>query len=154
MGRFSTLLLALTAVLVLAASRDLAEFQQQWVRTVPEQLRHDVTHLSTGKEMCADRPCSFHYYLHENQQLMQQGDRNKTILLVAGLKGNDTLGPYLLLNSYGKVQAGRVIYFPLANPSGFAKDAANTQPEDISIAADFPFGTNQVCNRSSAVRIL
>jgi hypothetical protein len=43
-----------------------------------------------------------------------------TVLLLSGLRGNDVLGPKVLLVAYGKLKAARIIYFPFANPSGLS----------------------------------
>lgn len=83
--------------------------------------------------MCGDLPCNFYFYLHENKELMSDANRNRTVLLVSGLEGNDKMGPELLLASYGKLTAARIIYFPLANPSGFVKGTSTTFPQQLNI---------------------
>jgi predicted deacylase len=62
-----------------------------------------------------------------------QPNRNKTVLIVGGLRGNDFLGPTAILNLYGKVKAGKIIYFPLANPSGFMRQQIEAYPTNVNI---------------------
>ena len=86
---------------------------------------------------------------------MRSGSRNTTVLIVAGLKGNDYLAVNSMLNVYGKIDAARVVYFPLANPSGFIKNMSKTYPNEVEIPSDFPTSKNaKECFKSSASRIL
>lgn len=60
-----------------------------------------------------------------------------------------------MLNIYGKINAARVVYFPLANPSGFIKNTTKTFPNELDIQSDFPITKNTTeCFKSSAARIL
>lgn len=56
-----------------------------------------------------------------------------TILLVGGLRGDDKFSPALLLNAYKSLSAARIIYFPLANPSGYLMSTKTTYPNHIDI---------------------
>jgi len=42
--------------------------------------------------------------------------------MVAGFHGNEYLGPHTLLYAYKHLKAAKIIYFPMANPSGFLKN--------------------------------
>ena len=76
-------------------------------------------------------------------------------MIVAGLKGNDYLAVNSMLNIYGKINAARVIYLPVANPSGFIKNKSKTYPNEVEIFSDFPTTKNtKECFKSSASRIL
>lgn len=103
--------------------------------------------------MCDGQPCNFYFYIHENPALLAT-NHNITILLLSGLEGNDTIGPEVLLASYGQLTAARIIYFPLANPSGFSMATSATYPRRFSVSEDFPLKGNSNCNRTSAFRIL
>jgi len=59
-------------------------------------------------------------------------------LVVAGLQGNDYLAANTMLNIYGQIEAARVIYFAVANPSGFIKNTSKTFPNAIDIQSGFP----------------
>ena len=73
------------------------------------------------RDSCGDVPCEYFYYLQEDKSLLADEVRSRSVLIVSGLRGDDYLSPTVLLNLYGKVRgAARVIYFPLANPSGFS----------------------------------
>lgn len=37
------------------------------------------------------------------------------------MHGDEYLGPHTLLNAYQHLNAYKIIYFPMANPSGFAR---------------------------------
>lgn len=70
-------------------------------------------------------------------------------MLVSGLYGDQYLGPNLLLNSYQHLNVARIIFFPVANPSGFSKGEKLTIPTNIDIKKDFPFYDNEDCFRST-----
>jgi len=90
-----------------------------------------------------------------NEELMKLRSRNTTVLIVAGLEGNDYLAVNSMLNIYQKINAARVIYFPLANPSGFIKNMSKTYPKEVDILSDFPTTKNtKECFKSSASRIM
>lgn len=61
-------------------------------------------------------------------------------MIIAGLRGDDSIGPNILLNAYGELDAARIIFFPLPNPSGFNKDSIVTFPAAINVENDFPIG--------------
>lgn len=86
--------------------------------------------------------------------LVQQQNRNKTVLIVGGLKGTDFLGPTAMLNLYRDVRAGKVIFFPVPNPSGFVHQVEETYPPGVDIEQDFPMLGRTDCFSTSAVRIL
>lgn len=44
-----------------------------------------------------------------------------TILMVSGMHGDEFIGPHTLLYAYPHLRAHKIIYFPMANPSGFIK---------------------------------
>lgn len=94
--------------------------------------------------MCNEAPCEFFYYLQENDQLLKDSNRNKTVLIAAGMVGNDYLAANTMLNLYGHIQAARIIYLPVANPSGFVKNTSNTYPKKIDIESDFPNARNSL----------
>ncbi len=75
-------------------------------------------------------------YFEDRNKLSLEKNRNKTVLIVGGLKGNDYLGPSVILNLYGDLKGGnaaQVIYFPIANPSGFTHNTAETYPQKINV---------------------
>lgn len=86
--------------------------------------------------------------------MVNGNNRNKTVLIVGGLRGDDVLGPTTILNLYGKIKAARIIYFPIANPSGFMHKQAETYPNGINVEADFPLWGNKKCNMSSSIKAL
>jgi hypothetical protein len=53
--------------------------------------------------------------------MAKEKDTNLTVLLLAGLRGDDATSPSVLLKAYGLLKAARMIFLPLANPSGFSK---------------------------------
>ena len=54
------------------------------------------------------------------------------------MRGDDDLGPEVLIKSYGLLQAGKVIYIPYLNPSGYFNKQRNTFPGNIDVEKDFP----------------
>ena len=68
-----------------------------------------------------DRPATaesvpIKYFLHEDTQLASDMSRNRTVLLVGGIRGHDLLGPAAILQAARQPLAARVIYVPVANP--------------------------------------
>jgi len=92
--------------------------------------------------LCGQVPCEFYFYLYENAELAKESSRNRTVLLISGLQGDDSLGPDLLFNSYGKITAARIIFFPLANPSGYMQGTQTTFPKQADVLLDFPINNN------------
>jgi hypothetical protein len=60
----------------------------------------------------------------------------------------------VLLKSYGKVAAARIIFFPMANPSGYMQGTKTTFPNQMDVFEDIPVNNNLVCNRTSAFKII
>jgi predicted deacylase len=78
-----------------------------------------VSHLAVNNELCSGKKCKFVYYEYFSPGRIEK-DRNRTVLLVSGMHGNEYLGPHTLLYGYQHFEAAHIIYFPVANPSGFA----------------------------------
>jgi hypothetical protein len=122
-----------------------------WQKKVPKEGIFSLKELSNDKEMCGPSPCEHFYFLSENTEKTITKHTNFTVLLVAGLRGDDATSPNILLNAYGQLDAARTIFFPIANPSGFDTGTLPTHPGGINVEKDLPIGENQECNRSAAV---
>jgi predicted deacylase len=58
------------------------------------------------------------------------------------------------LYGYKHFKAARIVYFPLANPSGFEKEKRETYPGKLDPNRDYPIDKNQECYRTTATHIL
>lgn len=97
--------------------------------------------------------CRFYVYLHE------PADSTKikyTVLMTAGIHGNELLGPTSLLYLYPllKPEDIRIIYFPILNPSGYDRKTRLTFPNEVDLNRDYPIDCNTKCYQGSATRIL
>ena len=79
--------------------------------------------------------------------------RNRTVLLVAGMHGNEYLGPHTLLYGYKHFKAARIIIFPVVNPSGFCQSKRNTST-NIDPNRDYPVDKNIICYQTNSALIL
>lgn len=70
------------------------------------------------------------------------------------MHGNEYIGPHTLLYGYKYFDAPHIIYFPVANPSGYARNQRLTFPNQIDTNRDFPVDNNKVCYQSNAAHIL
>lgn len=70
------------------------------------------------------------------------------------MHGNEVLGPMTLLYAYKHLSAARIIYFPIANPSGFVKKQRLTFPGGLDPNRDFPIDSNNDCYAASSTLIL
>lgn len=61
------------------------------------------------------------------------------------MHGNEILGPHTLLNSYKLLKGYKILYFPIANPSGFLKRRRETVPGKIDPNRDYPIDNNTKC---------
>lgn len=52
------------------------------------------------------------------------------------------------------MKAGKIIYFPIGNPSGYLKGRDLASPNDCNVESDFPILGNTNCNQSVAFKIL
>ena len=59
-----------------------------------------------------------------------------------------------LLYGYKYFKAGHIVYFPVANPSGFAKSIRNTFPSNRDPNRDFPVDRNIDCYNTNAALIV
>lgn len=75
------------------------------------------------------------------------------MLMVAGMHGNEYIGPHTLLYGYAHLKAYRIIYFPVANPSGFHQGIRQTDPGKIDPNRDYPIDGNTDCYRTAASHI-
>ncbi len=70
------------------------------------------------------------------------------------MHGDEYLGPHVLLYGYKYFKADHIIYFPMANPSGFNLQKRNTHPSYVDVNRDFPVDKNKQCYQSNAAHIL
>lgn len=90
------------------------------------------------------KKCNFFYYEHKENVDTDPKD-NRTILFVSGFHGDERLGPHTLAHGYKHFKGNHIIYFPMANPSGFIKNQQKTYPSNINPYLDFPFDNNTQC---------
>lgn len=64
--------------------------------------------------------------------------------MISGLKGDDEIGPQLLMKSYGILNAATIIYIPYLNPSGTFNKQNNTFPGNFDVEKDFPLNGDEV----------
>jgi predicted deacylase len=64
------------------------------------------------------------------------------------------LGPHTLLNAYKSLKGYKIIYFPVANPSGFIKHRRQTVPGEIDPNRDYPIDGNTHCYQTTATHII
>ena len=64
------------------------------------------------------------------------------------------MGPHALLYGYQHFRGAHIIYFPLANPSGFEKNQSETYPAKLDPSKDFPVDGNKDCYQTNAALIL
>lgn len=76
------------------------------------------------------------------------------MLLVGGMHGNEYLGPLTLLNGYKYFEAHHIIYFPVANPSGYDITQRHTNPSRKDPNRDFPIDGNNDCYTTNAALVL
>ena len=76
------------------------------------------------------------------------------MLLVGGMHGNEYLGPHTLLYGYKYFKARHIVYFPVANPSGFQLNQRMTYPTRKDPNRDFPVDDNYDCYNTNAALIL
>jgi len=118
------------------------DYLKQWLKIVPKHMIVDASSHAVSDELCNQVPCQFQYYIFENETLSSNPNTNRTLLLVSGFYGGQYLGPNILLNSFGILNAAKIIYFPIANPSGWIHNSRNIFNSNIDIAHDFPFDGN------------
>lgn len=127
--RLSILLLLALLTLSITGSykriTDYNEYLYKWKEMVPERYIHDVSHFSNDNELCDGKRCQYFYYEYEDESFRGEAQR-KTVLMVAGMHGNEHIGPHALLYGYAHLKAYKIIYFPVANPSGFQKGIRQT----------------------------
>jgi predicted deacylase len=70
------------------------------------------------------------------------------------MHGDEFIGPHTLLYAYKHLKADKIIYFPVANPSGFAQGKRETFPGNIDVNRDFPIDGNKQCYCTTATHIL
>lgn len=80
----------------------------------------------------------------------------KNILFVAGMHGNEYLGPLSLLYAIKHLEAPstRIIIFPLANPSGFDHHQRLTFPTNLDPNRDFPIEQYTKCYQTTSSLII
>ena len=64
---------------------------------------------------------------------MQSGGKDVSILLVSGMRGDDIIGPDLIIQSYQLFEARRIIFVPYLNPSAFVNNRKNAFPGKIDM---------------------
>jgi hypothetical protein len=132
---------------------DYEEYLEAWRELGGKVETVEAGELGSAEESCKGRPCTHRYYLQTDQALIDQPERNKTVLVVGALRGNDYATP-TIIHSLFPLPAGRVIYFPMPNPSGFCHNTQAAYPTNLDPRQDFPFPANIHCNLTSAMRIL
>jgi predicted deacylase len=70
------------------------------------------------------------------------------------MHGDEVLGPHTLLYAYQHLKAYKIVYFPMANPSGFIKNTRYTFPNKVDLNRDFPVDRNILCYRATATHII
>ena len=76
------------------------------------------------------------------------------MLLVSGMHGNEYLGPHALLYAYKELDAARIIYFPIANPSGFSTHSRYGYPVQVAPNRDYPVDKNKACYTAVSTKII
>ena len=78
------------------------------------------------------------------------------MLITAGIHGNEAIGPTALLYGYPhlKPEHTRIIYLPIANPSGYTRGQRETYPAGLDPNRDYPIDHNTACYQTSATRIM
>lgn len=112
--------------------------------------------------MCLNNvKCEFYYYVinpkEENNNIGASGDGNvRNVLFVAGMHGNEFLGPMSVLYAvkHMRTASTRVIIFPLANPSGFDRHQRITFPTNLDPNRDFPIEQYSQCYQTSSSLII
>ena len=95
--------------------------------------------------------------MESNRQSEQEKSPIKnTVLITAGLHGNERIGPTALLYLYEllKPRNTRIIYFPIGNPSGYSRLSRETFPNKLDPNRDYPIDNNTECYEASATRII
>ena len=70
------------------------------------------------------------------------------------MHGNQYLGPHALLYGYKYFKANHIVYFPVANPSGFDISQRQTNPTRKDPNRDFPVDGNYDCYNTNAALVL
>ena len=66
------------------------------------------------------------------------------------MHGNEFLGPHTLLYAYKHLKAYRILYFPMANPSGFNRHQRTTYPSGVDPNRDYPIDRNFNCYEATS----
>ena len=74
--------------------------------------------------------------------------------MVGGMHGNEYLGPMAMLYGYQYFKAAHIVYFPVANPSGFSRSSRNTFPSNRDPNRDFPVDKNTDCYTTNAALVI
>lgn len=133
---------------------DYREYIGQWLSMVPKEQVFNVSHMAMDEEQCYGTKCHFYYFEATHPTPPPNNTPPRTVLLVSGMHGDEFIGPLTLLYAYKHLKADRIVYFPVANPSGFAKGMRATSPGGLDVNRDFPVDGNTLCYRTTATHIL
>ena len=128
-------------------------YVKEWEKKEKNVRIHDLSDLGPIKDLCNSQSCKFYYYEYLDESITQP-NFNRTVLMVSGMHGNEYLGPHVLLYGYQLFKNAHIIYFPMANPSGFEKNQRQTYPLKVDPNRDFPIDGNTNCYKAYSTKVL